>query len=139
LPPSEPISTFKVVTGEDGKVRLRLPAKVPLTEWCAWHPTLGATGVRDLKSAPRLGRTELSLLSPAPHTIHVIDVDGHGIGGLELGVYFPPGGHRLDRPENTSKRRMYERPPIGTAIVPWAPPRETPIRRSRHSWFRLEG
>ena len=108
------------VTGEDGKVRLRLPAKVQLTELVAWHPTLGATGVRDLEKRPRLGRTELSLLSPAPHTIHVIDVDGHGIGGLELGVYFRPEGTDWIVPKHFKEAHV-RTAADGTAIVPWAP------------------
>ena len=108
------------VTGQDGKVRLRLPAKERLSELVAWHPTLGTIGKRALENRPREGTTELSLLPTAPHTIHVVDVDGRGIGGVELGVsvhpedcdwivakYFKDAHVRTDA--------------SGTAIVPWAP------------------
>ena len=38
------------ITGVDGKLRLWLPAKEPVTEVVAWHPTLGASGKRDRES-----------------------------------------------------------------------------------------
>jgi RNA polymerase sigma factor (sigma-70 family) len=108
------------ITGQDGKVRLRLPAKEPLTELVAWHPTLGANGKRDMENRPREGTTTLSLLPPAPLTIHVVDVDGKPVGGLELDVSV-----RTDDSDwivakciDASHARTSA---DGTAIVPWAP------------------
>jgi hypothetical protein len=108
------------VTKEDGKVRLRLPAKGQLTELVAWHPALGAIGKRDLENRPREGRTELSLFLPAPHTIHVIDENGHGIGGLELGVSFHPQGTDWIVAKHFKEAHVRTNAD-GTAIVPWAP------------------
>jgi hypothetical protein len=108
------------VTGADGKVRLRLPAKVRLSELVAWHPTQGAIGIRDLENRPREGTTELSLLPPAPQTIHVVDLDGHGIGGLELGVSVRP--EECDWIVAKHFKQAHVRTDAdGTAIVPWAP------------------
>jgi len=108
------------VTGEDGKVRLRLPVEEPLSELVAWHPTLGATGKRDLKNRPLERTTELSLMPPGPHTIHVIDVDGHGIGGLELGVSVRP--EECDWIVAKYFQEAHVRTDAkGNAIVPWAP------------------
>ena len=61
------------VTGPDGKVRLRLPAKERISELAAWHATLGVSGKQELEDRPLEGTTQLSLLPPAPHTIRVID------------------------------------------------------------------
>ena len=116
----EPISRFKGVTGQDGKVRLRLPAKERLSELVAWHPTLGASGKRDLENRPREGTTELSLLPPAPHTIHVVDVDGHGIGGVELGVSVHPEDSDWIVAKHIDAAHV-RTDADGTAIVPWAP------------------
>jgi RNA polymerase sigma factor (sigma-70 family) len=108
------------VTGQDGKVRLRLPAKEQLSELIAWHPTLGVMGKRDLENHPREGTTELSLLPPAPHTIHVVDVEGRGIGGVELGVSVHP--EDCDWIVAKHFKGAHVRTDTdGTAIVPWAP------------------
>ena len=108
------------VTGQDGKARLRLPAKERLSELVAWHPTLGAAGKRDLENRPREGTTELSLVPPAPQTIHVVDMDGHGIGGVELGVSVHP--QDLDWIVAKHFKEAHVRTDAdGTAIVPWAP------------------
>ena len=136
-PPWEPISRFKVSRAKTAKCGFRLPAKERLSELVAWHPTLGATGKRDLENRPREGTTELSLLPPAPHTIHVVDVDGHGIGGVELGVSVHPEDSRLDR------RQTFQRGPCAhgcrwNSDCALGASREAAIRRSRHSWFRLE-
>jgi RNA polymerase sigma factor (sigma-70 family) len=108
------------VTGQDGKVRLRLPAKEQLSELVAWHPTLGAMGKRDLENHPREGTTELSLLPPAPHTIHVVDVDGRGIGGVELGVSVHPEDSDWIAASHFNGAHV-RTDADGTAIVPWAP------------------
>ncbi|MFI5457513.1 MAG: sigma-70 family RNA polymerase sigma factor [Isosphaerales bacterium] len=108
------------VTGQDGKARLKLPAKERLSELVAWHPTLGVIGKRDLENRPREGTTELSLLPPSPQTIHVVDMDGHGIGGVELGVSVHP--EDCDWIVAKHFKEAHVRTDAdGTAIVPWAP------------------
>ena len=74
------------VTGEDGKARLRFPARERIDDLVAWHPTLGVAGKQDLENRPREGSTQLSLLPPAPLRIQVIDADGKPIGGVELAL-----------------------------------------------------
>ena len=108
------------VTGQDGKARLKLPAKDRLSELVAWHPTLGVSGKRDLADRPREGATELSLLPPAPHRVRVVDLDGKGVSGLELAISV--------HPENSdwivAKHIAAAHVPTGadgTAIVPWVP------------------
>jgi hypothetical protein len=108
------------VTGRDGKVRLKLPAKERISKVVAWHPTLGVGGSRDLEDRPREATTELSLLATAPCTIRVVDLDGNPIVGLVLSVsvrtedtgwfnaaWIPASHVRTDAD--------------GAAIVPWAP------------------
>jgi hypothetical protein len=108
------------VTGQDGKAPHRLPAKVRLSELVAWHLTLGAIGKRDLENRSREGTTELSLMSPAPHTIHVVDEDGHGIGGLELGVSIRPQDYDWIVAKHFKEAHV-RTDTEGRAIVPWAP------------------
>jgi RNA polymerase sigma factor (sigma-70 family) len=108
------------ITGGDGKLRLRVPAKEPVTVVVAWHPTLGASGKRDLETHSRQGATQLSLLPPAPLSVRVIDALGKPVGGLELGVSV--------HPENSDwisasyiKASHVRTDDSGTATVPWAP------------------
>ena len=108
------------VTGQDGKVRLRLPAKERLSELVAWHPTLGVSGKQDLEDRPREGATELSLLPPAPLTIHVVDVDGKPVGGLELGVSVRTEDSDWIVAKHIEASHV-RTDADGTAIVPWAP------------------
>ncbi len=77
-------------------------------------------GKRDLENHPREGTTELSLLPPAPHTIHVVDVDGHGIGGVELGVSVHPEDCDWIVAKHFNEAHV-RTDADGTAIVPWAP------------------
>ncbi len=123
------------------KARLRIPAKEPLTELVAWHRVLGSAGKSDLDTRPREGLTALSLLPPAPQTIHVVNSDGHGIGGLELGVSVRTeelGWISLSR----SKRRTCARILMGQPSCPGRPARNcgtltctfsVPIGRSMRS------
>ena len=107
-------------TGRNGKVRLRLPANERLNELVAWHPTLGTTGKRDLDTLPAEAAAELSLIPPAPHTIRVVDLNGKGIGGLELGVSFFPEAADWIVAKHFDGAHV-RTGADGTAIVPWAP------------------
>jgi RNA polymerase sigma factor (sigma-70 family) len=108
------------VTGQDGKVAFRVPARERISELAAWHPTLGVGGKRDLEAGLREGTTELSLLPPAPHKIRVVDTLDKPVGGLELAVSV--------KPEDSDwivtkffKACHVHTDADGTAIVPWAP------------------
>ena len=108
------------VTGQYGEVQLRLPQEERLSELVAWHPTLGASGKRDLENRPREGLTELSLLPPAPHRVRVVDVDGKGVGGLELGVSVRTEDSDWIVAKHIAAAHV-RTDADGTAIVPWAP------------------
>lgn len=108
------------IAGEDGKARLRFPAGGKPLFVVAWHPELGADGVSDFPDRPGGDATRLSLLPTKPHKIRVVDVDGEGVGGLELGVNFNAGnGHSIiaDAIQAAHVRTDAD----GTATVPWAP------------------
>ena len=108
------------ITDKDGKAPLKLPAKARLSDLVAWHPMLGVSGRRYSDDAPREGTTELSLLPPAPHSVHVVDVDGKGVKGLELAISV----HTEDSDWIVAKHieaAHVRTDALGTAIVPWAP------------------
>lgn len=107
-------------TGTDGKVRLRLPAKDRLAGFVAWHPTLGAGGRRAADSRVLESKAQLSLLPPAPHTIHVVDVDGKPVGGVELALNVRT--EDSDWIVTQYLDASYVRTDAdGRAVVPWAP------------------
>ena len=113
--------TFKVhgVTGADGKLKLRLPARDRLHEVHAWHRRSGVSGVRDLDDRPPQATTWLTLRPPSPLWIRVVDPNGHPVPGLELGISV-----RVDRAWAVVDKIEAARVRTGadgTAIVPWAP------------------
>jgi len=108
------------VTGQDGRVQLRLPAEEPLNKLSAWHPELGVSGVRDADDRLPHGKTQLALLVPGPHTIRVVDADGRAIGGLELALNVRTEDSDwivVQEIEAAHVRTDAQ----GTAIVPWFP------------------
>lgn len=113
---------FKVhgVTGQDGRVHLRLPAQGQLDEVVAWHPVLGVIGVQDLKARPATTSTQLTLIPPGPHEIRVVDVDGKPVAGLDLSVNIHPEGSDWIVTKEVKAAHVRTNA-AGTAIVPWAP------------------
>jgi hypothetical protein len=116
------VANFQIegVTSQDGKTPLKLPAKERVSELVAWHPTLGVSGKRYRDGGPREGTTELSLLPPAPHRVHVVDVDGKGVSGLELAISVHPEDSDWIVAKHIEAAHV-RTDADGTAIVPWAP------------------
>ena len=108
------------VTGQDGIVQLRHPAGEPLEHVSAWHPELGASGLRDLEDRLPKGETQLSLLPPGPHTIHVLDEDGKAIGGLELALNVRTEDSDWIIVQDIDAAHV-RTDAQGTAVVPWFP------------------
>ncbi len=107
------------VTGADGKLKLRLPARDRLHEVHAWHRRSGVCGVRDLDDRPPQATTQLSLMPPGPLWIHAVDPDGHPVPGLELGISV-----RTNRDWAVVAKIEAARVRTGadgTAILTWAP------------------
>jgi len=107
-------------TGADGKVRLSLPAQVPLRELHAWHPVFGVRGLRDLETRPPQNKTELSLIPPEPLQILVVDPDSKPVAGEMLGIEVnavPSKWAITSKFEAAHARTDAE----GTVKVPWAP------------------
>ncbi len=79
---------FKVLgeTGADGVAMLKLPADDLLNKVVAWHPQRGVAGMRDLNKGFPQDSTNLSLLTPAPLTMRVVDPHGKPVAGLELRI-----------------------------------------------------
>jgi hypothetical protein len=113
---------FKVqgVTGQDGKAQLQHPAVEPLQRLSAWHPVLGASGMRDLEDRLPHGMTQLTLLAPGPHTIRVVDPDGKAIGGLELALNAQAEGSDWIVVQDIEAAHV-RTDAQGIAIVPWFP------------------
>jgi RNA polymerase sigma factor (sigma-70 family) len=114
-------SKVRGVTGGDGKIQLRIPAKEGLYALVAWHPKLGVSGAREhLDDRLRQGTIQMSLISPKSHSIRVDDVDGKPIGGLELGLSV-----RTEDSDwivaDTIEASHVRTDAQGTATVPWAP------------------
>ncbi len=107
------------VTGPDGKALLRLPADAPITELTAWHQALGVNGKSHDERRAR-ETTELSLLPPAPHTIRVVDTDGQGIAGVELGISVRTEDSDWIIAKHIDAARL-RTDATGAAIVPWVP------------------
>ncbi len=108
------------ITGPDGKVRLRVPAKERITEVVAWHPTLGVFGKQNLDERAPEGATELSLLAPAPHTIRVIDERGNSVGNLDIELSVRTDDSDWISAGSIEASRV-RTDATGTATVPWAP------------------
>ena len=108
------------VTGQDGTLRLLLPANERLSELVAWHPTLGVNGKHDLADRPRKWATELSLLPSGPLRIRAVDALGKPVGGLELGASV-----RTEDSDWIVAKRIdalhVRTDALGTAIMPWTP------------------
>jgi beta-lactamase regulating signal transducer with metallopeptidase domain len=79
---------FKVTgaTGQNGAVKLKLPADDRLNAVSAWHATLGIAGVWELGEKPPQPKTALSLHPPAPVTIRLIDPEDKPVPDLEFCV-----------------------------------------------------
>ncbi len=107
-------------TGADGKARLRVPAKERISEVVAWHPTLGVSGKRNLDERAPEGATELSLLEPAPHQIHVVDERGNSVGQLEIQLSVRTEDSDWISTGSIDATRV-RTDAAGTATVPWAP------------------
>jgi RNA polymerase sigma factor (sigma-70 family) len=108
------------ITGLDGKVRLRIPAKARLRNLFAWHPTLGVGGTTGSQDRVPDATTELSLLPPSPHKVRILDTDGHPMVGLELGVSVKT--EDLNWIATSAIEAAHVRTDAdGMAIVPWAP------------------
>ena len=107
------------VSGPDGKVQLRLPARERLQELVAWHRVLGVRGRRALDTRPQ-DMTELSLIPPGPLRIHVVDLDGNPIPGLELGVNVRAEDSDW-APVSKIEAARVRTDAGGAAPVPWAP------------------
>jgi hypothetical protein len=107
------------VTGADGQLKLRLPARGRLQEVVAWHRRMGVSGARELEARPASDKTELTLSPPGPLWIRVVDPDDHPVPDLELAISVRTSRDWavVDKLEAARVRTGAD----GTAIVTWAP------------------
>ena len=125
------------VTGADGKLKLRLPARDRLQGVVAWHRRMGVSGVRDLDARPASDKTELTLMPTRAA------LDPRGQPGRPSG---PGPGARHQRPHEPGLgRRRQDRSGPGAHGRRWhgdralGPAREAGSRRPEHHQPRMEG